>query len=440
MVPRLVPVARLTDLSVQRLAAPAPGPDGEVTQVEHWDKLDGGGSLGLRITSKGIRTWVVVPRAWRNGKRVKVRVTLGRYPAMSLAEARKKAAEAFVVAARGGDPNDVVREAIAEVADRSRNTFSQVVEQFFEKYIRRQLLKPHTEAQYKIALKGPDVAAWSAKPVASITKRDVLDVLDGIVDRGAPIMANKTLAYFKTFFDWCAERELLEHSPAARISKPAKDVRRDRNLSPGEIREVWSAFGEYGGIFEPLFKLLLLTGQRKEEVGGMQWRELSALDTSSPLWTIPAERTKNGIEHLVPLAPACVQLLRTVPLVMGSPLVFPGRVPKGARGGKLGGYSKAKRGVDEKIAAARVKAGLEPIKPWVLHDLRRTMTTRMGEDLAIQPHIIEAVINHVSGFRAGVAGTYNRATYLDEKRRALTLWAEHLALLVASPVSTPARR
>jgi integrase len=190
-------------------------------------------------------------------------------------------------------------------------------------------------------------------------------------------------------------------------------------VSEAEIVEVWQAFGAEGGAFCDLFKLLLLTGQRRGEVVGMRRAELFELDGDKPTWEIPGDRTKNGRPHSVPLAPQAVKIIDARPEIGEAGLLFTttGKTP-------ISAFSKTKERVDGRIARRREEAGLSPMPDWTLHDLRRTMVTLMNERLSIAPHVVESCVNHISGgAKAGVAGVYNKALYLTERRAAMSAWA-----------------
>jgi integrase len=196
-------------------------------------------------------------------------------------------------------------------------------------------------------------------------------------------------------------------------------------LTPEELMWVWTALDGFPGIFGPLFKVLLLTGQRRGEVAGMRWNELRNLGTDEAVWDLPASRTKNGQPHLVPLAPEVQAILMAQP--RKGELVFSTTSTTA-----LSGFSNAKRQLDELIAELRREAGLAPLPPWTLHDLRRTMVTMMNERLHIQPHVVEAVVNHLNGAaKQGVAGVYNRALYLNDRGKALSAWAACVNSLAA---------
>ena len=195
-------------------------------------------------------------------------------------------------------------------------------------------------------------------------------------------------------------------------------------MDEGEVVEIWNAASKVGWPFAPLFRLLLTTGQRREEVAGLRWEEL---DRSTLTWMLPGARSKNGRAHLVPLS----QLARSIlDGHAGSDdwptegLIFTttGKTP-------VSGHSRAKRRLDAFIAESRLEAGLQPLKPWRVHDLRRTVATSF-QKLGIRFEVTEAVLNHQSGARSGVAGIYQRHDWADEKRFALEKWGTHLTVLV----------
>ena len=227
---------------------------------------------------------------------------------------------------------------------------------------------------------------------------------------------------------------LVEVNPVIGTNKATEERSRDRVLRDAELVEIWNACrdDDYGRIV----RLLILTGQRREEVGAMAWREINF---SNHQWSLPGERTKNRLPHDVPLSDAAINVLRLVPRRERRESAF------GQGSGGFSGWSRAKKGLDDRINDARVEQlgkGAEQLAPWRIHDIRRTVATGMG-DIGVQPHIVEAVLNHISGHKAGVAGIYNRAIYAPEKRAALERWADHVQLLIegAEPkiISFPAR-
>jgi integrase len=283
------------------------------------------------------------------------------------------------------------------------------------------------------------IPALGKRPIAAIRKRDLIALVEAVADRGAPAMANRVLAHAKRLFKWAAGRDLIESDPAAHVERPAPDVKRSRVLADAELRAVWRA-ADPGTDFGAIVRLLVLLGQRREEVGGIGWPEV---DLERALWRLPGARTKNGQEHEVPLPRQAVALLAGRTRLEGRDLVF------GAGERRFSGWSQAKRRLDAGVARRRAEerlgrplgedemseAGDAP-PPWTLHDLRRTLATGMNELGLAPPHVVEAVLNHVGGHKAGVAGVYNRAKYREEKRAALQRWADHVEGVVAGGGAT----
>jgi integrase len=255
-----------------------------------------------------------------------------------------------------------------------------------------------------------------------------------ISEERGPYAANRARTTLSTLFTWAIREGLIDANPVIGTNKQASENRRERVLSDAEIADILHACGDkdHGRIV----RLLILTGARRDEVGGIARSEI---DMKARMWSIPGERTKNKRTHEVPLSDAAIGIL--APAIeraeaLDRELVF-GERPKTA----FSGWSKAKAQLDERIAKVRAERESTRSKPngaratpWVLHDIRRTVATRMA-DLGIQPHVIEAVLNHISGHKAGVAGVYNRATYAAEKRQALDLWGAHVAALVEGRTS-----
>jgi integrase len=419
-----MPKLKLTALSVARLTPPEGG------QVDYFDTTLP--SFGVRLSAAGTRSFFVMTRV--HGKIARLSIgkakTRDDGPGLTLAEARKRAGELTEQAGIGHDPRQIKKAEKQVNAERSVNTFKTVGERFMRQHVEPRLAAS-TKMDYKWALFGQDTAAWANQPVASITRADVRAALDATVERGSPAGANKLLAYLSKFFNWCAERDLLEVPPTIRIKSPSPKSVGERTLNHAEVADVWAAFEAEGGLFGDLFKLLLLTGQRRTETAGMRLSELSNLDGEKPVWEIPGNRTKNSRPHTVPLSPQVVAIINGRPIVgdLGFLLTTTGTTG-------TSGYSNAKERVDAWIAKRREEAGEQPIPHWTLHDLRRTMVTMMNEHVGIAPHVVEACVNHVSGMaKAGVAGVYNKALYMDDRRRALEAWANYLDGII-SPKDT----
>jgi len=439
-----MPQLKLTEIGIQAIKPPEAG------QVDYFDKHLA--SFGLRVSSKGAKSFFVMTRV--HGKLI--RVTLGRYqdskfkrtsggvPCLSLKDARAKAGEIIDLAASGTDPRDVEqarKQADREAADA---TFKRVAEEFIEKYARRNL-RPTTIAEYQRTLLGEKASHLHRRPISKITKRDVFAIVDGIQANGARASADRTLAYMRKFFNWATDREYIDHPPTDRMRPLNGLTERDRALSKEEIVSVWRAFEheerygksnhdpEFYSVFSPFLKLVLLTGQRRDEVANMLWQELHDLSGSDPVWIMPKappppadQRTKNGLPHIVPLSPLALQILDSVPRT-SSRFVFSttGETP-------ISGFSRLKERIDRIISSMREAADLAPMESWQFRDLRRTVSTHMNDYLGIEPHVVEACLNHVSGpAKRGVAGTYNKAAYLDQRRAAMAKWSEYVMELLS---------
>jgi integrase len=347
-----------------------------------------------------------------SGSRKLSRMSIGRFPAIGLAEARQTARSALEMAATGVDPRSNQGNS-APLILTATATFGNAAEEFLQTYAERRL-RSNTIRQYRHTLAGI-CAAWRSTPVKALSRRDVLGLLDRLEADGKLAMADASYRYLSRFFRWCVERDYLETSPTLGIRRTHKTKSRERVLQHEEIADVWEGLSHMGYPFGPLLQVLLLTGQRRDEVAGMRRDELRDWETN-PVWEIPASRTKNARPHIVPIVPAVSEIIDGLP---GKGLfVFS---TNGIR--PVSGFSKAKKRLTKAIGDARTKRGALPDLPdWRFHDFRRSFATHSAERLGYEPHIIEAVINHISGARAGVAGVYNRAAYLDGRRKCLEKW------------------
>ena len=273
-----------------------------------------------------------------------------------------------------------------------------------------------------LAVKEGIVGTWGHRPLGDITRAEIIGRLDDIVDRGAPIVANRTLAALRKVFNWAIQRDLVATNPCDRIKPPAAEEARDRVLTNSELRALWIACGAIGGRFGDLFKLLVLTGQRRDEVAGMRWTEI---DLAGKTWTIPRERVKTDKVHEVPLSAPALSVLDVLPRIAGSGYVFTttGQTP-------VSGFSKAKDALDARMLAILKeddeRAGLPP---WRLHDVRRTVASGMAR-LGINLPTIEKILNHTSGSFGGIVGVYQRHEFSDEKRKALEAWGRFVTDLI----------
>jgi len=392
------------------LAAPNAG------QLEYYDlHLP---AFGVRVSYSGTKAWFVMTRV--HGRLT--RMTLGRYPAMTLAEAREGAREVVHHVKAGRDPRRIQADERRRREKERRTTFEATAELFIGRHVAGHL-RPNTAREYRRILQGSDTQSWRSRPITTITRDDAVDLLSRIHERGSPAAANRALAYLSKFFNWCLEQDLVNTSPASRVRPLSASRSRDRVLTADEIKLLWRTLGVFPGVFGRFFAVLLLTGQRRAEVAGMRWSELRDFEGEDSLWEVPKERTKNGQTHFVPLAPAVRAQLSLIPRT--GPFVF---TTTGETG--VSGFSEAKRQLDSALSRSCSDCGHRPVPAWTLHDLRRSMVTIMNERLGVAPHVVEAVVNHVSGpAKRGVAGVYNRALYLNDRRDALSLWAIYVTSL-----------
>ena len=398
--------------------------------------------LDLLLQPSGAKSWAVRYRVDGAPKKL----TIGSYPAVDLATARRRAQEAVGELAGGIDP--AARKKAAREARRAEQSVKDRVEDvarvFVERYVRPNVGDAWARETERL-LKMEIVPKLGAKRLGDVKRSDVHDLLDGIVDRGAPIIANRTLAVFRRLCNWAIERGTIGASPCDKIKAPAAEESRDRVLSDDEIRLAWGAFERVGWPFGQIGKLLLLTGARRDEIASGRWSEIDLelriervvdeegvqRDLQTGLvWTIAKERSKNGIAHEIPLSDAAMRIIQSLPRIADKKdgFIF---TTTGATA--VSGFSRAKDGIDaaivEALRADTNEEGAEPLPHWTLHDLRRTAATRMAR-LGIAPHVVEAVLNHKSGTIKGVAAVYNRYSYAAEKRAALDAWARRLDAIV----------
>jgi len=382
------PAMNLTKTTVSKIKLTP----GKSDQIFYDDEVTG---FGLRVREGGSRKWIF---DYRLGG-IKRRLVLGSAGAMDVDQARAKARKAHVAV---DDP--AVEKATKKAA--SALLFSGVIEDYlavaekkmkarsFEECERH--LRKHWSPLHKLSISSV------SRPVVAAHLRKIA------ADRG-PVAADRARATLSAMFGWAIGEGLCETNPVIGTNTQSDAGPRDRVLSDAELAAIWKAVpnNAYGSIV----RLLMLTGQRRDEIGGLHWSEV---DDAEALITLPGERTKNSRAHEVPLSNMAIAVLKDQPRLEGRDLIF------GEGEGGYSGWSRSKAALD---AACKVKG-------WILHDLRRTAATRMA-DLSVQPHIIEAVLNNVSGHKAGVAGIYNRSSYAKEKREALDLWAGHVKIILA---------
>jgi integrase len=385
-------------------------------------KLEGGKSeridfdydlprFGVRLREGGKRTWII---QYRLGSKQR-RMTIGDLASLDADDARKTARTALAKVDLGNDPQSEKNEKRA----RASETLGKLAEEYLA--ARKAGMRPRSyeEVERHLTKHWAPLSEFAAH---QIDKRQIASRLADIHKESGPVAANRARASLSAMFRWAMGRGFVEANPVIGTEKPGKEQSRDRVLSNAELADIWNACrdDDYGRIV----CLLMLTGQRRDEVGGIADDEL---DLAGRLWTLPGERTKNGRAHEVPLSDAALHILRAAPRRDQRAFLF------GMGEGSFSGWSGAKELLDDRmLATIKDRAGKKAkLAPWRLHDLRRTMATRMTDDLGVQPHVVEAILNHVSGHKAGVAGIYNRALYRAEKRQALDRWAAHVENLTS---------
>jgi len=387
------------------------------------------------VQSSGVKSWALRYRRKNGGKAVKH--TIGSYPAISLKDARSEATRLRAEIERGGDPHNekvVARRREAEVDD----TFEAVARRYIEEYQFRRnrswewtarLLGFAVDAEAPVASKQcPPLRVvkdgsrdqrgrrrvsladrWGSRRLANITDTDIIAALDGISAR-TPILANRLHAVLHKLFDWARSKKLLvTANPCVGIERPAKEQSRDRVLEDKELRKVWLAADKLGHPYAGIVKLLILTGQRRNEIAGLRWSEID-----ESVLHLPAARTKNGLAHDVPLSAPAQAVISNLPRIADADLVFTiKRQP-------ITGFSRMKERLDKASGVTH----------WTLHDLRRTVASGL-QRLGVRLEVTEAVLNHRSGSTAGIVGVYQRHDYAAEKADALARWADYVDALVS---------
>lgn len=324
-----------------------------------------------------------------------------------LAKMRKRAADIVAGARLGIDPLAAKQAAIASRKISKERALGALVERFLGK--RKSAMKPRYYMEVERHLK----RQWKPlhdRDVRTLTRADLVKVIDGIAETSGTTAADRAKASISTFLGWCMEGEHIIANPVGGIAKRSQASSRERVLTEAELVAIWKSCqdDDYGNIV----RLLILTGQRREELGSLAWSEVGFDKREIRL---PGERTKNKRAHTVPLSDAAAALLLAIPQRQRK-LVF------GRGEGGFSGWSQCKKRLDVRLGDA--------VAPWTLHDLRRTFATLSAEHDFASPHIIEAMLNHQSGSKAGIVGVYNRANHERGKRMLADRYGEHLSALV----------
>jgi integrase len=383
-----VPRIKLTKSAIDALPVP-------LSDVAYWDAAYPG--FGVKVTPKGRKVFMVLYRTGGVGSKLR-KYTIGPYGRVTLHQARVAAQKVFAAKLDGRDPAAEKREA-------KRRAVADLVEDLLENFIIQRLSQNRSAAETSRLLRREVGKRWAGRSIHTIAKRDVVDVVSAIVQRGAPGAANKTLKSLKTFLRWCVGQAVIDQSPAEGVPLPTKEVARDRVLDDTELTQVILAARKIGGPYGAIVELLALTGQRREEVACLHWEEL---DLAQRIWTIPKARTKNAKAHIVHLSKQALFVLNHVD--QRGPLVFTLLGTKSFQD-----FTHAKRRLDQ----------LSGVTGWRLHDLRRTCVSGMAR-LGVAPHVADKILNHQAGTISGVAAVYQRHEFLSERQQALDSWAVHV--------------
>lgn len=393
----------MMNLTAKSVSALTSLPQGKTDHIE-WDSELKGFGYRLRAGAGGkvLRSWVAQYR--RAG--ATRRVLLGSAAVLTAAQARIAAGKILAAVVLGQDPQ-------ADRTDRrgkDQHSFRAVVDEYLA--AKQATLRPRSHYEFKRYLAGPlYFKQLHPMPIDTVSRKDIAARLVAITRQSGEVTAAHTRTVISAFFAWCMQMGYVEHNPVNGVIKPQDSKGRSRVLTDQELAAIWNACGddEHGRIV----RLLMLSGCRRQEIGGMAFSEL---DDERGVLAIPAERSKNGLEHMLWLPPLAWQIIEVVPRMANRDQLFGARTAKG-----FTAWADAKAALDRKLGTS--------VAPFVLHDIRRSVATGMA-NIGVQPHVIEQILNHVSGHKSGIAGVYNRSSYQREVKAAMALWADHVGVLV----------
>ena len=388
-------MVKLTATAVAKLTLPK----GVAEKIYFDDDVSG---FGLRLRKGGSRSFVVQYKIGLQHRRL----NLGSTALLDLTTARSNAKDVLARVRLGEDPQ--AEKAQARIA--ASETFGKYLDAYLD--WKQPQVRPNSYREILRYLR-QHAKRWHTRQLASISQRDAADLIDELADKHGAPSANRAKAALSPYFGWLLSKGRVDSNPFAYTPNAIEKGSRERVLSDTELAAIWRACGD--DQFSAIVKLLLLTGGRRAELGNLSWTEIAG-----DMITIPEERSKNGREHEILLNTTARAILESQPRRNSSEFVFGLRDDSG-----FSGWSKSKAELD-----ARLAANGAVMAPWTLHDLRRTVATNLAERLRIEPHVIEAVLNHISGHRAGVAGVYNRAIYREQKAEALQRWADLVQTII----------
>jgi len=404
-------MSKLVKLTARGVEAAAKGTEVRDTEIR---------GLRLRVSPKGLRTFILVTRypGQKNASRRSLQAT-------NLKDAREEAAEWKRLVRRGVDPHEEEERKKRAVLRKRMNTFLSVAEAYIADLHRRQLRTADVAEQQ---IRRELVPPWGELPIADITRADVITLVQAIRDRPAPYSAHNVLSHCRALFDWAINLDSygLEASPCDHV-KPGKLIGqkrpRQRVLTDDEIRAFWRATDRLGYPYGHLFRMLLLTGQRRTEVSDARWPEFNF---ESKVWTVPAERFKSDSENIVPLTADVLGLLCALPRFKSGDYLFSASFGKAP----ADDFFRRKTQLDAlMLEELRKVDGEATLPPFVLHDLRRTVRTRLSS-LRVPDHIAEMVIGHG---RRGLQRVYDQHKFVEEMREALEAWNARVRAIVNPP-------
>lgn len=413
------------------------------------DKLSG---FGVKVTSAGAKVYILQYRIGGRGNPTR-RYTIGKHGALTPERARKRARDLAYIVEQGIDPRHAEDDAKAAKAETQRQAdertrleselaFSKLAPKFLDWYENIKERRESSVSMARLVINRYLAPVLGDKPVPNITRADLQPVFDAIPTHKKG-MARAVFAYSSTFFSWAMKvRAIITENPLRTMSKPDAPAARDTVLTNDDLADLWRVTDTLVKPFGSFFRLLVLTAQRRSEVAGMVWGEL---DRDAATWIIPATRAKNKTDHLVPLTDAVIAELDQ--LALAQQVKAKADKPDATKWPKTGnvlstngrtaisGFTKVKTALDLAMAKTRVTTGGAGIKPWRIHDLRRTVATGF-QRLGVRFEVTEAVLNHISGSKSGVAGIYQKHDWKAEKRSALEAWARHVAAIISPAKKT----
>ncbi|MCL4671853.1 MAG: integrase arm-type DNA-binding domain-containing protein [Sphingomonadaceae bacterium] len=404
-----------------------------------WDEDISG--FGLKITPAGGKVYVYQYRISRPGAADRTppkRYTIGKHGSLTPDQARKSAKYLASLVSQGICPKEqegaaraAKDEAERQAQERARLegdlAFEKIAALWLDHYENEKDRRPSSVRMARLVVNKHLQPKLMGKPMPHIGRADLQPIIDAIPvkQRG---MRRSVFAYASVLFGWASKRGDIPSNPLSDMAKPEAPRARDRVLTDDELAALWKGTVELSEPFGSFFRLLILTGQRRSEVAAINWAEL---DRATATWTIPADRAKNGVAHIVPLSPEAKAELDRLAKVgeagddgreiehwpkTGYVLTTTGQTP-------ISGFTKAKNALDAQVKKDRDGKALDA---WRIHDLRRSVATGF-QRLGIRFEVTEAVLNHVSGAKGGIAGIYQRHDWKEEKRSALAAWARHIA-------------